>query len=579
MSKLIFVGNHYSIEPLGIIYLLGIAVEAGWETRLVLVSESNFSEVFSEINRDKPNLVAFSIWTGGHLAAFEAAAKIKGMDIPVAIGGPHATYFADECRNVASWVVRHTGFNIFRKILETKCAPGVYFDSDRSQEFPAPARKQVYLYYPEYARSPIKSMIASVGCPYQCTYCYAPKANLDHGGFELNIRKIDDLIREGQEIKDNWPETKLIYFVDDVFGFDTTWLTEFVERWKSEVGLPWHCQIRIELTRDERRLYLFKKGGCTGITLAIESGSDFLRRYVLRRGMPHDLIVEGCRKIQSRGLRLRTEQILAVPFSDIKTDIATLKLNCEIAPDMAWTSILAPYLGTEMGSISSRFGFYNGNNDDLSETFFSRSVLQHVEGGPAAIEEVTRKLTKDSRDNPLLRMTVKSNENNSADVYHDLSHVAKIKYLDTAANNRYADQTVMLHQLFYVLARIPEGYKLGEDITALPSNEWTWGNIGRAFERHLMHCGYASDMIYWYNNLVKEYGGLIPPDIEGNVWYFVFLPGAASFIRKLCKAGIFSYPNGSVFWEKLATLTRHHLFETVLYLTEESTPQTAGIII
>src|SRR5216683_4068118 len=213
MPKLILVGRYHIIEPLGLLYLMGVAKECGWDAEIRLVKDLDFDALVREVEKDRPDLVCFSIWTGYHLPAFAACDSIRSLGIPLAIGGPHATYFADECHKHADWVVRHTGFRVLASILKKTALPGIYFDPERGAKFPVPDRDRVYETYSSLGNNPIKSIIASVGCPYKCSYCYAPRANKDHGGFELNLRPVDDVVREAQLIQQRWP-VKLIYFQD-----------------------------------------------------------------------------------------------------------------------------------------------------------------------------------------------------------------------------------------------------------------------------------------------------------------------------------------------------------------------------
>ncbi len=379
MKRFLLVARYYSIEPLGILYLAGAVRDMpGWECKVLLVHGFDFEPLYETVRDWKPDLVGFQIWTGYHVPAFAACDRVREMGVPVVIGGPHATYFDEECGRHANWVVKGSGFGLFRQVLAGMLPEGMSFDlKGREEEFPMPDRDLVYEAYPELGNSPIKSIFGSVGCPFTCTYCYAPTFNEMHGGFRLTVRPVDDIVAEAKAIQKRWP-LKLIYFQDDIFGYDKRWLEEFAVKWRKEVGVAFHCQIRLELTRHDagdRRLDLFREAGCSGITLAIESGNAFLRDRVLFRHMPDELIVDGCKKIIDRGLTLRTEQILAVPFSDTNTDLSTLDLNNRIGPTMAWTSILAPYEGTDIGTISKNFGIYSGNNDDLQESFFDRSVL------------------------------------------------------------------------------------------------------------------------------------------------------------------------------------------------------------
>ena len=575
--------RYHVIEPLGVLYLLGIAKKLGWDAQVVLIKESDFTPLYDEVERFKPDIVGFSIWTGWHVQTFKACDHVREMGVPVAIGGPHATFNAEACLPHADWVVKGEGFRLFRKLLEGDLEHGIHFDDERMAEgFPVPDRELLYNLYPELGRSPIKSIMCSVGCPFKCSYCYAPHYNNMYGGFELTLRPVDEVIEEGLWIRENFP-CDLIYFQDDIFGFNLTWLAEFAEKWPKKVGIPWHCQIRLEMTRDERRLDLFRDGGCTGITLAIESGNDFLREFVLFRGMTDELIEEGIRKIQDRGLTLRTEQILAVPFSDIQTDIETLKFNVKLKPSMAWTSILQPYGGTNMGTIASKFGFWRGTNDDLDESFFDRSTLQHVKGGRHSIEAVARAL-KNGKESSLLGMKVDLppvGEGNARVFPRDLVGIngnptqpaCEISYLSPEENARYCDQTAILQRNFDWLSKVPDGHELATRFVALPKEEWTWATLGKFGEEHFVEkCGF-DDVQMFKAQLSEAFGGqTVPEKIAENPFPFFVLPSGPDFALYLVEKGVLEVEDQKELFDAFGKEVRYWLYGRALYKTEEAKP-------
>ena len=85
---------------------------------------------------------------------------------------------------------------------------------------------------------------SSRGCPYVCSYCVnsmlRPLFN-DHGNYTRR-RSVDSIIREMKESLSLSGITKeYVYFVDEVFGGEESWLDEFVLRYKEEIGVAFLC--------------------------------------------------------------------------------------------------------------------------------------------------------------------------------------------------------------------------------------------------------------------------------------------------------------------------------------------------
>lgn len=578
-KKIILVGRYHIIEPLGILHLLGVAKRLGWDARVVLVKNFDFKPLFEEIMSSKPDIVGFSIWTGYHLPMFAACDMVLNMGIAVVIGGPHATFATDQCTAHATWIVRGEGFRSFRRILAGELAPGVHFDDVRMAEgFPMPDRELAYRSYPTLGANPIKSIIASIGCPFDCSYCYAPHYNDLYGGFLLTVRQVDDVVKEALEIRERWP-VKMIYFQDDIFGFNMQWLREFAKRWKTEVSIPWHCQIRLELTRDEKRLDLFREAGCTGITVAIESGDAFLRQFVLFRPMPDALIVEGIRRIRERGFTLRTEQILQVPFSDLGTDLKTLELNNRLNPEIAWTSILSPYGGTNMGTIAKEFLFFDKDNDALNDTFFDRSVLRHTKNGIATMEPVVERFFENNGTNPLLLMHAKPLSDGHAEVYVRKSDtslegpVSTLAYLTSGENERYCDQAVVLQRLFDWFSHVPGGYELARRFLNLQAEDWNWERLGEMTRDHLDALGYKEKMESWKLRLAHALGttpDTLPAGVAANPYYFCFFPSSADFAKTVVAKNAFGQASFKAQLDILGREVRYWMYDHALYKIEDA---------
>ena len=298
-KRVLFGGAYSVIEPLGLLHLAGLARDLGWERRMVLVKNHDFEPLYERVREFKPDIVGFNIYTGNHLQTFDAFQRIR-KDFPrikLMLGGPHATYFPVDAAAHADYVVMSEGFRSLQTILTGDPKPGI-FPMRGAMTFPSPDRSTFYADYPEHANSRIKSAITMTGCPYTCTYCYNSSTPDDikdglppdvfaemsqtkgMGGrlFPNNVRSVDDVIAECRDVVEHWPGTEVIYFQDDVHGFDVKpggWMAQLAKRWTKEVGLPYHAQMRWEmanpLTEGRRRLDLLQEAGCFGLTLAIEA--------------------------------------------------------------------------------------------------------------------------------------------------------------------------------------------------------------------------------------------------------------------------------------------------------------------
>jgi anaerobic magnesium-protoporphyrin IX monomethyl ester cyclase len=468
--RILFSATYSSIEPLGLLHLAGLARDMGWERKFSLVKNHDFTKLLADIKEFRPDVVGFNIYTGAHLQVFKAIDEIKKRWpwMRVAVGGPHPTYFPMTASKHADYVVMSEGFDALRKILLNEVDAGV-IPYTKSAAFPQPDRKKLYADYPEFAASKIKSMIGMTGCPYRCTYCYnsstpddikvtpeiaqqiAKSMGMAGRLFPFNVRAVDDLITEGRELVENW-QTSVIAFVDDVHGFDTkVWMPEMGQKWRSQVGIPYHAQMRWEMVNGDggkRRLDQMVAAGGFALTLAIESSDEQIRKEVLDRATPEDLMFNGMANIRERGMKVRTEQITALPYGatakptmmNLAMDIDLIRLNVALKPDMSWASTFAPYAGTKLGQYADRHGHYmEPENPDVPDTFFERSVLRFPKEW----------------------------------VGSDLKSTTENAWLEGDELNDYRDRNAALRRHFNLLCLLPEGDKVAARFLASDNHDFS----------------------------------------------------------------------------------------------------------
>ncbi len=374
--KYLLAAKFSEVEPLGLMYLSSTLKRFGHEVDMCLYRQDPYYEILPKVLTFKPDLIGFSVYTGGHLPIYEACRKIREFGIETAIGGPHTIYFMNDCRQYADYVFQGESLQSFPLMDDKSRYP--LFEVDM---IPHPDRKLLYSVSSFHKDNRIKNIMASFGCPYDCSYCYNPSYKAMYPDFKVRLRPVDDVIDEAREI-----EAEMIFFQDDCFGTRMDWLEEFASKWD---GRPYHCQMRFEMATDER-LDLLVASGCTGITCAIECAALGVRYMLLNRHVSDERILDGARRIKAHGLRLRTEQMLGIPETGLDDELELLQWNVTINPDIAWCSIYQPYRGTNLGEYCVSKGLYYGNNDDISDTFFEGSILNYSQERKSQIRELQK---------------------------------------------------------------------------------------------------------------------------------------------------------------------------------------------
>lgn len=124
------------------------------------------------------------------------------------------------------------------------------------------------------------SLIASRGCPYKCTFCYAHQV-WEH---KVRFRSPDNVLDEMAHEQTNWPDAYFT-FVDDVWGLENEWAVEFCRK-KIERGLTfkWMCIIH-PLSFGRRRaeiMELMARAGCNCISYGAQSSDPGILKAIQR---------------------------------------------------------------------------------------------------------------------------------------------------------------------------------------------------------------------------------------------------------------------------------------------------------
>ena len=107
---------------------------------------------------------------------------------------------------------------------------------------------------------------------------------------------------------------QIIYvaFQDDTFILNRRWLREFLPRYGKEIGLPFICNVRCDLT-DEEEARLLAEAGCIRVVTGIENGDDELRQTILAKNISSEQIIRACDLYNQHGIRVMGQNMLVFP--------------------------------------------------------------------------------------------------------------------------------------------------------------------------------------------------------------------------------------------------------------------------
>lgn len=398
MAKLLFLQN-MDYEFLGPMYISSILKKHGHECEMMI--GDTLSDFKDKIATFQPDLVGFSIMSGSHPWALEIAREVKkAFNIKNIFGGAHPTFFKDFVKEEGvDYIIKGEGeeamldvmnaIDNHESFLEIK---NLSFVNDEGtakhnplrhfakvmDDYPFPDRV-LYSQLDNRLDRAVRNVITSRGCPFHCSFCFedAMRDLYKGKGKYVRIREMDRVIQECKDLKNN-TDVKVIYFADDVFGMSRSWLYEFLEIYKKEVGLEFICLVRADLVAaDEQYAFKLAEAGCKSVFFGVESGNEDLRNQVLKKQLTDKQIIDAADLLHRAGIKFRTYNILGLPDETLEDAFGTLELNIRIKADYPWCSLFSPFPGTELTDYAFAKGYLSPTFDyeKLTKSFFTESKL------------------------------------------------------------------------------------------------------------------------------------------------------------------------------------------------------------
>lgn len=391
-------------EPLGLAYLAAVLRENGYHVEVLdALAEGFDTDILSAFLAGKQfDIVGVTTYTASVKTVIEDLRVIRQV-LPSAmlgIGGPHPNAMQrmnrgrELVQNIseADFAVYGEGEISLLEVVQSlesgrdlSGIPGVIWRAPEGVEvnpprelirdldtipFPAIALFPLEKYRrtpASYRRQPVRSVITTRGCPYECIFC-------DRGamGRVVRRRSVDNVCKEIEILVERFG-TKEIRFWDDVLTIDDGYVSELCERLR-EYDLLWSCNARVNLINPQT-LRRMKEAGCWQVDLGIESGNDRILK-VIRKKFTVQEASEAVRMAKEAGLETRAFFILGFPEETEETVRDTIHFALDNDLDYATFYLPQAYPGTELYDIALKEKSLG--SEDLSDYLITGSIPSYL---------------------------------------------------------------------------------------------------------------------------------------------------------------------------------------------------------
>ena len=343
--------THAVFPEYGMPLVATIARDAGYDVQA-------FVEHIGPIKWDRvleSDVVCFHAFSSTMPRTIEYINKIKATrpDLPIIIGGTHASVMVEDTLEYCDVVVRQEGDETLPEVLgkwkndeDLSQVLGVsYHENGRVRHNPArPFVQELetipdleliqgYMDWPRWKllknlRMRWQVLQTSRGCPYDCSFCIAPR-ELGRG---YRLRSIDSVIAD-IKYQQKLVGTKYFFIVDNHFTVKRDRTKELLNRIIEE-KIDWYgiCFTRLEVARDEELLALLKKAKVNTLYMGLESFDNKVLK-LLNKKQTSDGIKKSLKAVKAHGLRVLGSFVLGSDDDTVESIRATIDAAIEADVD------------------------------------------------------------------------------------------------------------------------------------------------------------------------------------------------------------------------------------------------------
>ncbi len=384
----------FAIPRLGSLLLATIVQQKGYTCDVVIEDIKPLSLTMLK----EFDLVAISTITPTAPRAYAIADKCREANIPTIIGGPHATFCADEALNHTDYVIRGEAEEALTRFLDaissgrdirgipnlsyrhngvTVHNPMLPCISDLDS-LPHPDFRLIRGGMKNILKGTIIPVQTSRGCPYDCTFCSVTAMFGHKYRFFSTNYVIEELLRHNEK------PGSFIFFYDDHFTANRKRTYELLEKMLlNNIRMKWSAQVRADVARDKELVKLMKRAGCQTLFIGFESiNPESLTNMNKRQTMLE--IEHSIQVLQENKIAIHGMFVFGFDEDTPDTCGATIKFARKHNLDSVQFLLLTPFPGTHLYNQFERenrilfrdWGLYDAHHVTFQPKNFSPFDLQ-----------------------------------------------------------------------------------------------------------------------------------------------------------------------------------------------------------
>lgn len=330
---------------LGLAMLSAVLKERGHE---VLVVDYQFKPDAPSpktfIENFKPDIIGLTLYTATMEEAGNIIDQIYPSNIPLMVGGPHATLYYDELVNISNYIIVGEAENVIVNVVENAKIDSkgeiIRSEPPNPKNLPYPDFTTFFGYEDIF----VYPLLTSRGCPYNCSFCAVRFVSTR----KWRSRRPEDCIKELIQAKKSLKNLDSVVIYDDNAMFRKTHIKKILNLYlDNKINLPLTVINTRADSLDDEIISLLKKTKCPSIGIGVESGHSGVFENI-NKGETLEDIITAAKLIKKHKIPLSLCFVIGLEGDSLEKIIYSIDFAKKLNPDHIYWNMITPFKGTKI---------------------------------------------------------------------------------------------------------------------------------------------------------------------------------------------------------------------------------------